>query len=210
MFIVGSHTIGQARCTVFRTRIYSDNNVNSSFASLLRSKCSMFGKDNDLSPLDMSTPTVFDNGYYKNLLNKRGLLHSDQQLYLNESGLVSSRVSLYAKNSTKFFRDFASAMVKMGNIGPLIGENGEIRTNCRKINWLHSIWRNKIGIRIVIVCTKTLKRSCVFGCIKYCICWTKSSLSNIWDTQFSRRLKAPCSNRIVSKFLRSFIGYLLM
>ncbi|XP_042386219.1 cationic peroxidase 1-like [Zingiber officinale] len=130
----GSHTIGQARCTVFRTRIYSDNNVNSSFASLLRSKCSIFGKDNDLSPLDMSTPTVFDNGYYKNLLSKRGLLHSDQQLYLNESGLVSSRVSLYAKNSTKFFRDFASAMVKMGNIGPLIGENGEIRTNCRKIN----------------------------------------------------------------------------
>lgn len=134
MSIVGSHTIGQARCTVFRTRIYSDNNINPSFASLLRSKCSMFGEDNALSPLDISTPMVFDNGYYKNLLNKTGLLHSDQQLYLNESSLVGSRVSLYAKNSTKFFRDFAIAMVNMGSISPLTGKNGEIRTNCRKIN----------------------------------------------------------------------------
>ncbi|XP_074565025.1 cationic peroxidase 1-like [Curcuma longa] len=130
----GSHTIGQARCTVFRTRIYSNENINSSFASLLRSNCSMFGEDNNLSPLDVSTPMVFDNGYYKNLLNKKGLLHSDQQLYLNGSSLVGSQVSLYAKNSTKFFGDFASAMVKMGNISPPTGENGEIRTNCRKIN----------------------------------------------------------------------------
>lgn len=128
----GAHTIGQARCTTFRTRIYNETNINSAFKTSLQGKCPSSGGDNNLSPLDMSTPTSFDNSYYKNLINLKGLLHSDQQLFNN--GSTDSQVNTYSSNGAKFNSDFTSAMVKMGNISPLTGSNGEIRTNCRKIN----------------------------------------------------------------------------
>ncbi|KAG1338983.1 Peroxidase [Cocos nucifera] len=128
----GAHTIGQARCTTFRTRIYNETNIDSSFATSLQSNCPFSGGDNNLSPLDLSTPTTFDNFYYGNLVNKKGLLHSDQQLF--NGGSTDSQVSSYNTNSAKFFSDFASAMVNMGNISPLTGSSGEIRINCRKTN----------------------------------------------------------------------------
>ncbi|XP_042374895.1 cationic peroxidase 1-like [Zingiber officinale] len=129
----GAHTIGQARCTNFRTRIHNETNINSSFASSLRSNCPSSGGDDDsLAPLDAATPTAFDGFYYKNLVSNKGLLHSDQQLY--GGGSTDSQVSSYTSKNSKFFADFGSAMVKMGNISPLTGSSGEIRTNCRKTN----------------------------------------------------------------------------
>lgn len=128
----GSHTIGQARCTNFRTRIYNESNKDSSFASLVKGNCPSTGGDNNLAGLDLLTPTVFDNNYYNNLKVQKGLLHSDQQLF--NGGSADSQVSFYAANPSAFFTDFATSMVKMGNIKPLTGNNGEIRTNCRKVN----------------------------------------------------------------------------
>ncbi|MBA0840852.1 hypothetical protein Goarm_003395 [Gossypium armourianum] len=82
----GSHTIGQARCTTFRTRIYNETNIDSTFATSLRANCPSTGGDNSLS------------------------------------------------NLGSFTTDFANAMVKMGNLSPLTGTSGQIRTNCRKTN----------------------------------------------------------------------------
>ncbi|XP_065035128.1 cationic peroxidase 1-like [Musa acuminata AAA Group] len=128
----GAHTIGQARCTSFRARIYNDTNIDSSLAASLQSSCPSSGDDDNLAPLDASTSTAFDSCYYRNLLSNKGLLHSDQQLH--GGGSTDSQVSSYAANSAKFFGDFASAMVKMGSISPLTGSSGEIRTDCRKTN----------------------------------------------------------------------------
>ncbi|XP_042491685.1 cationic peroxidase 1-like [Macadamia integrifolia] len=128
----GSHTIGQARCTNFRARIYNETNINTSFASSLKSNCPSNGSDNNLSPLDAISPTSFDNAYYKDLVSKKGLLHSDQQLY--NGGSTDSQVTTYSRSSSSFLTDFANAMVKMGNLSPLTGTNGQIRTNCRKTN----------------------------------------------------------------------------
>ncbi|XP_020101353.1 cationic peroxidase 1-like [Ananas comosus] len=130
--LAGAHTIGQARCISFRNRIYNETNIDSSLATSLQSNCPSSGGDNNLSPLDASTPTVFDNYYYKNLVNNKGLLHSDQQLY--DGGSTDSQVTTYSQNMVKFYTDFAAAMVNMGNISPLTGSSGEIRTNCRKTN----------------------------------------------------------------------------
>lgn len=136
----GSHTIGQARCTTFRSRVYNDSNINSSFATSKQSSCPRSGSDDQLSPLDTSTPSFFDGCYYKNLVGNKGLLHSDQELF--NGGSTDSQVSNYAKNPTKFFTDFATAMVKMGSISPLLSPSGEVRVNCRKTNWsiLRSHW----------------------------------------------------------------------
>ncbi|CAI9762287.1 unnamed protein product [Fraxinus pennsylvanica] len=133
--LAGSHTIGQARCTSFRARIYNETNLDASFARTRQGNCprASGSGDNNLAPLDLQTPTNFDNNYFKNLVNQRGLLHSDQQLFLS-GGSTNSFVSTYANNPNTFNSDFASAMIKMGDISPLTGSKGEIRKNCRRIN----------------------------------------------------------------------------
>lgn len=128
----GSHTIGQARCTTFRGRLYSESNLDSSLATSLKSNCPSSGGDNNLSPLDETSPTSFDNSYFTNLVNQKGLLHSDQQLF--SGGSTNSQVNTYSTNSGTFLTDFANAMVKMGNLSPLTGSNGQIRTNCKNVN----------------------------------------------------------------------------
>ncbi|CAH1430720.1 unnamed protein product [Lactuca virosa] len=131
----GSHTIGQARCTNFRARIYNEtNNLDASFATSRRSNCprATGSGDDNLAPLDIQSPTSFNNDYYKNLINQKGLLHSDQQLF--NGGSADSTVRQYSSNPSLFSSDFAAAMIKMGDNKPLTGSSGEIRKNCRRTN----------------------------------------------------------------------------
>ena len=90
--------------------------------------------DNNLAPLDVTSPTFFDNAYFKNLLSlsKKGLIHLDQQLY--GGGSTDSIVNAYSSNLESFLTDFANAMVKMGELSPLMGTRGQIRKNCNNIN----------------------------------------------------------------------------
>ncbi|KAG6399570.1 hypothetical protein SASPL_141051 [Salvia splendens] len=136
----GSHTIGKARCTSFRQRLYNqtgngkaDMSLEQSYAAQLRTRCPQSGGDQNLFPLDFVSPTSFDNSYFKNLLRFRGLLSSDQVLVTkNEETL--ELVKRYAESKEVFFDQFVKSMVKMGNISPLTGRRGEIRTNCRMIS----------------------------------------------------------------------------
>ncbi|KAI4339143.1 hypothetical protein MLD38_024114 [Melastoma candidum] len=130
----GSHTIGQARCTNFRARVYNETNVDASFAQTRKNICPRPNGvgDNNLAPLDQQTPSFFDNNYYKNLLQKKGLLHSDQQLY--NGGSTDSLVKTYGNSQSTFVNDFVNGMIKMGDIRPLTGSNGEVRKNCRRVN----------------------------------------------------------------------------
>ncbi|XP_078176846.1 peroxidase P7-like [Carex rostrata] len=128
----GAHTIGQASCQFFRNRIFNEKNINASFASLRQKTCPKSGGDNNLAPLDVQSPNAFDNAYYVDLVNKQGLFHSDQELF--NGGSQDNLVRQYSTNAALFASDFAKAMVKLGNISPLTGKNGEIRLNCRKIN----------------------------------------------------------------------------
>lgn len=140
LFHTGSHTIGNARCTSFRQRLYNqsgngqpDNTLDQSYAAQLRIGCPRSGGDQNLFFLDFVSPTKFDNSYFKNILASKGLLNSDQVLSTkNEASL--ELVKKYAENNDLFFQQFAKSMVKMGNISPLTGNRGEIRRNCRRIN----------------------------------------------------------------------------
>ncbi|KAL3653418.1 hypothetical protein CASFOL_003099 [Castilleja foliolosa] len=134
----GAHTIGQARCISFKNRVYNETKtktIDNTFAQTLQNYCpSKSGKgDNKLAALDISTPDKFDNSYYANLVDKKGLLHSDQQLY-NTDDMTNSIVMKYIQDPFAFYLDFAVSMIKMSEIRPLVGDQGEIRENCRKPN----------------------------------------------------------------------------
>ncbi|KAJ3670883.1 hypothetical protein LUZ60_008309 [Juncus effusus] len=136
----GGHTIGDTRCTSFRQRLYNqtgngvpDFSLNPAYAAGLRTRCPSSGGDQNLFYLDLNTPFKFDNQYFKNLLVHNGILSSDEIL-LTQSFETMQLVKLYAENNELFFDQFAKSMVKMGNISPLTGLNGEIRKNCRSVN----------------------------------------------------------------------------
>ncbi|KAI3719878.1 hypothetical protein L6452_20783 [Arctium lappa] len=125
----GAHTIGQAQCFLFRDRIYSNgSDIDAGFASTRRRGCPINDGNGNLAPLDLVTPNSFDYNYFKNLIQKKGLLESDQVLF--SGGSTDSIVSEYSNNPSKFKSDFAAAMVKMGDIRPLMGEDGVIRRIC--------------------------------------------------------------------------------
>jgi peroxidase len=139
----GAHTIGLSRCTSFRQRLYNqtgngaaDATLDVSYAARLRQGCPRSGGDGNLFPLDLATPARFDNLYFKNILGGRGLLSSDEVL-LTKSAETAALVKAYAADVDLFFRHFAQSMVKMGNISPLTGAQGEVRKNCRRLNGNH-------------------------------------------------------------------------
>ncbi|CAJ1942477.1 unnamed protein product [Sphenostylis stenocarpa] len=136
----GGHTIGNARCTTFKQRLYNqvsgngepDSTLDQYYAAALRNRCPRSGGDQNLFFLDFATPYKFDSTYFKNLLAYKGLLSSDQVLLSNQES--AELVKLYAERNDLFFEQFAKSMIKMGNISPLTNSRGEIRENCRKIN----------------------------------------------------------------------------
>jgi len=132
----GAHTIGQAQCQNFRERIYNETNINSGFATALKANCPRpaGSGDGNLAPLDTATPSSFDNKYYTDLKSQKGLLHSDQVLYAGGSGSADNIVSNFASNPAAFSSAFASAMVKMANLSPLTGSQGQVRLTCSKAN----------------------------------------------------------------------------
>ncbi|XP_022986901.1 peroxidase 4-like [Cucurbita maxima] len=128
----GAHTIGQARCLFFKNRIYNETNIDESFAKERQRNCPRNGGDDNRAPLDFRTPKLFDNYYYKNLLEKKALLRSDQVLH--DGGSTDSLVELYGDDSDAFESDFVTAMIKMGDIQPLTGSQGQIRKVCSRPN----------------------------------------------------------------------------
>ncbi|KAL7175285.1 hypothetical protein ACSBR2_028985 [Camellia fascicularis] len=137
----GGHTIGVARCVTFKQRLYNQNGNNQPDVTLektyyngLKTSCPKAGGDNNLSPLDFTSPAKFDNMYFKLLLWGKGLLTSDEVLLTGKVGKTVELVKAYAMDEGLFFRQFARSMVKLGNISPLTASKGEIRKNCRRIN----------------------------------------------------------------------------
>ena len=119
----------------FRNRIHSNaTDIEVSFASTRRRGCpAESGNGNgNLAPLDLVTPNSFDNNYFRLLVQRRGLLQSDQVLF--SGGSTDSIVNEYSRNPSAFSSDFAAAMVKMGNIEPLTQSQGVIRRLCNVVN----------------------------------------------------------------------------
>lgn len=83
-------------------------------------------------PLDPFSPVNFDNWYYINLVQKKGLLTSDEVLFTD---LASQALVVdWANNALNFFSAFTEAMIKLGRVDVKTGDQGEIRLDCSKFN----------------------------------------------------------------------------
>ncbi|XP_031474854.1 peroxidase 73-like [Nymphaea colorata] len=135
----GAHTLGFSHCSKFSSRLYNfsssrtmDPTLNPAYAQQLMSQCPQTVDPTIAVQLDPVTSLTFDNVYYKNLVDGKGLLTSDQTLF--SSRRSRQMVRDFAANQTKFFVAFASAMVKLGRLQAKTGSQGEIRSNCAAFN----------------------------------------------------------------------------
>ncbi|MCL7030574.1 hypothetical protein MKW94_007384 [Papaver nudicaule] len=141
--LVGGHTIGTSACQFFRYRLYNfsgtgaaDPTINPSFLTTLQNLCPDNGDGSRRVALDTGSENRFDQSYYTNLRNGRGVLESDQKLWSDASTrTVVQRFSGPRGLSRLAFNvEFGRSMVKMSNIEVKTGTQGEIRRICSAIN----------------------------------------------------------------------------
>lgn len=107
--------------------------LDSSALTSLQTMCPNINSSNTkLAPLDSGSMYRFDNKYYMNLVNNAGLLESDQVLMQDPK--TATMVNYYSMNSYLFWNDFGTSMAKLGNIGVLTGNEGQIRKKCGAVN----------------------------------------------------------------------------
>lgn len=135
----GAHTIGFSRCNQSSKRIYNfkrrksiDHTLNPAYAKQLKQVCPKNVDPRLAIDIDPVTPRTFDNQYYKNLQQGRGLLASDQALFTHKR--TRDLVNLFASNNTAFEASFVSATTKLGRIGVKTGNQGEIRRDSTMVN----------------------------------------------------------------------------
>lgn len=131
----GAHTVGFSHCSRFSNRLYSfssssrvDPSLNPTYAQQLMQACPRNVDPRIAINMDPNTPNTFDNTYFKNLVNGKGLFTSDQVLFTNP--ISRPTVNAFANNAQSFSQAFAAAMVRLGRTGVKTGNQGGVRRDC--------------------------------------------------------------------------------
>ncbi|KAK7291622.1 hypothetical protein RIF29_06918 [Crotalaria pallida] len=137
--VTGAHTIGFSHCSQFSKRIYNFRSMNRIFPTLNLDYAKQIQKvcPKDVDPrmvidIDSVTNAAFDNQYYKNLQQGKGLFSSDQSFFTDRR--TRNIVNLFASNNTAFEKSFVIAITKLGRVGIKTAKQGEIRHECSKVN----------------------------------------------------------------------------
>ncbi|XP_058005243.1 peroxidase 60-like [Hevea brasiliensis] len=140
VYLLGGHTVGVAHCSLFQDRLYNfqntgnpDPTMDTTLLSMLRQRCPQNSDGTNSTFLDQNPSSSFtvDNSFYQQILLHKGILQVDQELALDP--ITQSTVAAIA-DSTDFSYNFGQAMVKLGAVQVLTGNQGEIRRSCRSVN----------------------------------------------------------------------------
>lgn len=101
--------------------------MNPSFAASLQKVCPAHNKVKNAGSTMDTTTTIFDNAYYKLLLQGKSLFSSDQALLTNPK--TKGLVSKFACSQEAFNKAFVKSMIKMSK---LTGGQ-EVRLDCRVV-----------------------------------------------------------------------------
>lgn len=79
-----------------------------------------------------ATTFSFDNQYFVDIQSGRGLLRIDSEIAADPR--TQRYVVAFGQNTQHFFDRFSSGFLKLSNYKVLVGEEGEIRNDCRFTN----------------------------------------------------------------------------
>ncbi|XP_040377540.1 peroxidase 2-like [Oryza brachyantha] len=132
----GAHTVGRSHCSSFvPDRLAVPSDIDGGFASFLRRRCpaNPTSSNDPTVNQDVVTPNAFDNQYYKNVLSHKVLFTSDAALLTSPA--TAKMVSDNAHIPGWWEDRFKKAFVKMAAIDVKNSYQGEIRKNCRVVNY---------------------------------------------------------------------------
>ncbi|KAK9265409.1 hypothetical protein L1049_012370 [Liquidambar formosana] len=146
--LLGAHAIGFCHCGFFVDRLYNfrgsgqpDPSLDPAILDQLTKKCPRTTVDQNFNiskdPTVFMTPTSntpfrLDSSFYRGVLQEEAVLQLDQELAFTD---LTRKMALdYVNRPNVFRRKFAKAMMKLGNVGVLTGQEGQIRLNCRRVN----------------------------------------------------------------------------
>ncbi|XP_030519879.1 peroxidase 57-like [Rhodamnia argentea] len=137
--LLGAHSVGVAHCSLFQDRLSDfqgtgapDPTMDSSLVAKLKGICGNSKSNDPTAFLDQRTPFALDNQFYRQIMQREGVMQIDQELAVDKSS--AGIVSQFASDANGFKKSFASVMVKLGSVQVLTGNAGEIRRNCRVFN----------------------------------------------------------------------------
>jgi peroxidase len=138
--LLGAHSVGRTHCVKLVHRLYPevDSNLNPDHVEHMLHKCPDAIPDPKAVQYvrnDRGTPMIFDNNYYRNLLDNKGLLLVDHNLVTDPR--TKPYVKKMAKSNDYFFKEFSRAFAILSENNPLTGNNGEIRKQCNMANKQH-------------------------------------------------------------------------
>ncbi|KAE8782305.1 Peroxidase 43 [Hordeum vulgare] len=142
VLLTAAHTIGTTACFFVKDRLYSfplpggrtgsDPSIPAAFLSELKARCAP-GDFNTRVPLDRGSQGRFDDSILRNI--RAGLVAIASDAALEASNATGALVGAYlGAASASFAQDFVGAMIKMGTIGAITGDAGEIRDVCSAFN----------------------------------------------------------------------------
>ena len=97
-----------------------DPTLHPSFAGTLRSVCSEKNREKNAGISMDPSSTVFDNTYYKLILQKKSVFQSNQALLSHPK--TKSLVTKYASSKEAFYKAFANSMIKMISLTDLFND----------------------------------------------------------------------------------------
>ncbi|KAF9588077.1 hypothetical protein IFM89_007318, partial [Coptis chinensis] len=146
-FFKCAHSVGFCHCGFFANRLYNfigtgraDPTLDPGVLGFLMKKCprpvtQIFNISKDptvfMTPTS-KTPFKLDSSFYQGVLNGEAVLQLDQGLAFTD--VTQKLAAEYIQQPNVFRCKFARAIIKLGNVGVLQGQQGEIRLNCRRVN----------------------------------------------------------------------------
>ncbi|MQM19050.1 hypothetical protein Taro_052050 [Colocasia esculenta] len=147
--LLGAHSVGGAVCPTFDYRLYNyrpgqpqDPTMDPLFASYLKLRCPrtrsyffpmMRSFSNRYVPFNPLSALRQGNTFYVDLIKGKALLESDQGL-MGDADTSSIVRQMAAAGPAWWAEEFGRAMVKLGKVGVLTGNRGEVRRWCRRVN----------------------------------------------------------------------------
>ncbi|RLN00570.1 peroxidase 43 [Panicum miliaceum] len=144
VLLTAAHTVGTTACFFVKDRLYgfplpggrtgSDPSIPAPFLAELKARCPP-GDFNTRLPLDRGSGGAFDDSILRNIRSGLAVIASDAALA--GSNATRALVDAYLGPAAGSFQaDFAAAMVRMGSIGAITGDDdaGEVRDVCSAFN----------------------------------------------------------------------------
>ncbi|CAK9231243.1 unnamed protein product [Sphagnum troendelagicum] len=125
--------LGVGHCRSFESWLQeSDPSPRLVFGADLEAACAAIELTDLVAFPNDLTNFVFDNQYYIDARNGRGVFIIDAELPLDSR--TTDIQQTFANGQQAFFDTFTTAFVKMTSRGVLIGNEGQMRQNCHFVN----------------------------------------------------------------------------